>query len=79
MNDRQFAAAHDRYLDPPDDEEERPDCEDEDRAYEQMKQRRIDEERAQGCRFGGVACAGGRKRLRHRHRHLRDAVLGRYE
>ena len=44
MNDRQFAAAHDRYLDPTDDEEERPDCEDEDRAYEQMKQRRIDEE-----------------------------------
>ena len=44
MNDRQFAAAHDRYLDPQDDEEERPDCEDEDRAYEQMKQRRIDEE-----------------------------------
>ena len=44
MNDRQFAAAHDRHLDPPDDEEERPDCEDEDRAYEQMKQRRIDEE-----------------------------------
>lgn len=44
MNDRQFAAAHDRYLDPPDHEEERPDCEDEDRVYEQMKQRRIDEE-----------------------------------
>ncbi|MBP8789590.1 MAG: hypothetical protein KBH41_19420 [Azonexus sp.] len=44
MNDRQFAAAHDRYLDPPDYEEERPDCEDEDRAYEEMKQRRIDEE-----------------------------------
>ncbi len=44
MNDRQFAAAHDRYLDPPNDEEERPNFEDEDRAYEQMKQRRIDEE-----------------------------------
>lgn len=50
MSDRQFAAAHDRLLDPPDEgdddttDDERPDCEDEDRAYEEMKQRRIDEE-----------------------------------
>ena len=50
MSDRRFAAAHDRYLEPPeyDDDgttdDERPDCEDEDRAYEEMKQRRIDEE-----------------------------------
>ena len=44
MSDRDFARAHDKYLEP---EEERPDCEDEDRAYEEAKQRRIDEEDAQ--------------------------------
>lgn len=44
MNSRTFARAHDKYLEP---EEERPDCEDEDRAYEEAKQRRIDEEDAQ--------------------------------
>ena len=41
MNDRQFTAAHDRYLDPPD---EGPEDEDEDSAYDTDRQRRIDEE-----------------------------------
>ena len=46
MNNRQFNSAHDRLLEPPDfdDDDERSDCEDEDRAYEEMKQRRTDEE-----------------------------------
>lgn len=43
MNDRQFAAAHDRYLEPPeelyDDSEE-----DEDAAQDQARQRKLDEE-----------------------------------
>ncbi|MBK7804321.1 MAG: hypothetical protein IPJ55_17000 [Chloracidobacterium sp.] len=42
MNDREFAAAHDRYLDPPDfdDTEE----EDEDSAYDKARERRQAEE-----------------------------------
>ncbi len=43
MSQQQFDAAHDQYLEPPD-YDERPDCEDEDREFEEAKQRRIDEE-----------------------------------
>ena len=42
MNNREFAAAHDRYLDPPDFDDDRE--EDEDSAYDLARQRRLEEE-----------------------------------
>lgn len=42
MNDRDFAAAHDRYLDSPDLDEDTE--QDEDSAYDIDRQRRLDEE-----------------------------------
>jgi hypothetical protein len=43
MNDREFAAAHDRYLEPPEKMYDDSD-EDEDAAQDQARQRRLDEE-----------------------------------
>lgn len=42
MNNREFAAAHDRYLDPPDFDDDREEAEDS--AYDLARQRRIEEE-----------------------------------
>lgn len=43
MNDRDFAAAHDRYLEPPDITDGWPEA-DEDSVYDIASQRRLDEE-----------------------------------
>ena len=43
MNDRDFAAAHDRYLEPPDITDGWPEA-DEDTAYDIARQCRMDEE-----------------------------------